>query len=133
METLLSIFINNTKLITGTDIVGQTGIEKHIKKDNKSHIFKNLHSATCFNQYKSLSFKIIDKANSKLDSKTKETLHISWRNAEAQQNNLALISSLLLVSPLCSFLSLFIFCCCCCCFCLFFSFLFHLLFSLSPH
>ena len=40
-------------------------IEEHIKKDNKSHNFKHLHSTeTCFD---SLSFKIIDKANSKFD------------------------------------------------------------------
>ena len=45
----------------------QTRIEEHIKKDNKSHIFKLLHStATCFDSYNSLCFKIIDKANSKL-------------------------------------------------------------------
>ena len=38
-------------------------IEEHIKKDNKSHIFKHLHStATCFDSYNSLSFKTIDKA-----------------------------------------------------------------------
>ena len=47
-------------------------IEEHIKKDNQSHIFKNLHStATCFESYNSLSFKTIDKANSKFDLKLK--------------------------------------------------------------
>ena len=50
--------------------------EEHIKKDNKSHIFKYLHStATCFDSYNSLCFKIIDKANSKFDLKIKEALH----------------------------------------------------------
>ena len=45
-------------------------IEEHIKKDNKSRIFKHLHSTTaCFDSYNSLSFKIIDKANSKFDLK----------------------------------------------------------------
>ena len=45
----------------------KTRIEEHIKKDNKSHIFKHLVAATgCFDSYNSLSFKIIDKANSKL-------------------------------------------------------------------
>ena len=40
----------------------KTRIEKHIKKDNKSHIFKHLHSTTTyFDSYNSLSFKIIDK------------------------------------------------------------------------
>ena len=41
-------------------------------------------------------FKIIDKANSKLDLKIKEALHINWRkpNLNAQQNHLALTLSL---------------------------------------
>ena len=61
----------------------KTRIEDHIKKDNKSHIFKHLHS---------LSFKIIDKASSKLDLKIKEALRINWRkpNLNTQQNHLAL-------------------------------------------
>ena len=71
----------------------KTKIEEHIKKDNKSYIFKHLHStATCFDSYNSLSFKIIDKANSKFDLKIKEALHINWRkpNLNAQQNHLSL-------------------------------------------
>ena len=48
----------------------KTRIEEHIKKDNKSHIFKYLHfTTTCFDSYNSLWFKIIDKANSKFDLK----------------------------------------------------------------
>ena len=73
----------------------ETGIEKHIKKDDKSHIFKHLHStATCFDSYNSLCFKIIDK--SKFDLKIKEALHINWRkpNLNAQQNHLALTLSI---------------------------------------
>ena len=65
----------------------KTRIEEHIKKDNKSHIFKYLHStATCFDSYNSLCFKITDKANSKFDLKIKEALHINWRkpNLNAQ-------------------------------------------------
>ena len=65
--------------------------------DNKSHIFKHLHSTTtCFDSYNSLCFKIIDKANSKFDLKIKEALHINWRkpNLNAQQNHLALTLSL---------------------------------------
>ena len=72
-------------------------IEEHIKKDNKSHIFKHLHStATCFDSYNSLCFKIIDKANSKFDLKIKEALHINWKkpNLNAQHNHLALTLSL---------------------------------------
>ena len=46
----------------------KTRIEEHIKKDNKPHVFKHLHSsASCFDSYNSLFFKIIDKANSKFD------------------------------------------------------------------
>ena len=82
----------------------KTRIEEHIKKDNKSHIFKHLHStATCFDSYNSLCFKIIDKANSKFDLKIKEALHINWTkpNLNAQQNHLALTLSLWLTSTLC--------------------------------
>ena len=58
----------------------KTRIEEHIKKDNKSHIFKHLYSTTTFfDSYYSLSFKIIDKANSKFDLKIKKVLHINWR------------------------------------------------------
>ena len=74
----------------------KTRIEKHIKKDNKSNIFKHLHSTvTCFDSYNSLRFKIVDKANSKFDLKIKEALHITWRkpNLNAQQNHLALTLS----------------------------------------
>ena len=78
----------------------KTRIEEHIKKDNKSHIFKHLHSTTtCFDVYfdlYSLSCRIIDKANSKFDLKIKEVLHINWRkpNLNAQQNRLAFTLSL---------------------------------------
>ena len=101
----------------------KTRTEEHVKKDDKSHIFKHLHStATCFDSCNSLCFKIIDKANSKFDLKIKEALHINWRklNLNAQQNHLALILSLYLLFPVALF-----------CLYLFFAFLFHLLFSLS--
>ena len=55
----------------------ESRIEEHIKKDDKSRIFKPLHSmATCFDSYNYLYFKIIDEANSKFDLKIKEALHI---------------------------------------------------------
>ena len=101
----------------------KTRIEDHIRKDNKSHIFKHLNStATCFDSYNSLCFKIFDKVYSKFDLKIKETLHINWSkpNLKAQQNNLALNLSLYLLSPL-SFISVVSL----------LSFLFHQLFSLS--
>ena len=66
----------------------KTRIEEHIKKDNKSHIFKHLQSTrACFDLYNSLSFKIIDKANSKFDLKIKKALHINWikPNVNAQK------------------------------------------------
>ena len=75
----------------------KTRIEEHFKRDNKSHIFKHLHSSeTCFVSYNSLWFKIIDKDNSKFDLKIIEVLHIHWRkpNLNAQQNHLALTLSL---------------------------------------
>ena len=70
---------------------------KNIKNHNKSHIFKHLHSTTTrFDSHNSLSFKIIDKANSKFDLKTKGALHINGRkpNLNARQNHLALTLSL---------------------------------------
>ena len=88
---------------SSSDYIGETcrhfktRIEEHIKKDNKSHIFKHLHStATCFDSYNSLCFKVIHKVNSKFDFKIKEALHINWRkpNFNAQQNHLALTLSL---------------------------------------
>ena len=70
----------------------KTRMDQHIKKDSKSHIFKHLHSTvTCFHSYNFLSFKIIDKSNSKFDLNIKEALHITWRkpNLNAHQNHLA--------------------------------------------
>ena len=87
----------------GSSYIGETcrhfkiRIEEHIKKHNKSHIFKHLHStATCFDSFNYLCFKIIGKANPKFDLKIKEALHINWGkpNLNAQQNHLALTLSL---------------------------------------
>ena len=75
----------------------KTRIEEHINEDNKSHMFVHLHStATCFDSYNFLSFKIVDKANSKFDLKIKDALHINRRkpNLNAQQNHLSLTLSL---------------------------------------
>ena len=57
------------------------------------NIYKHLHTtATRFDSYNYLSFKIIEKANSNFDLKFKEDLHINWRkpNLNAQQNHLSL-------------------------------------------
>ena len=81
----------------------KTRTEEHIKKDNKSHIFKHLYStAICFDSYNPLCFEIIDKANSKFDLEIKEALHINWRkpNLNVQQNHLAPTLSLKLLFPL---------------------------------
>ena len=102
----------------------KTRIEEHTKKHNKSHIFKHLHFTTiCFDLSNSLSFKIIDKANSIFNLKIEESLHINWRkpNLNPQQSfschtfTIACITLLLL-----SVIIIIIF-----------SFLFHLLFSSS--
>ena len=70
---------------------------RNIPKRITSLIFKHLHStATYFDSYNSLCFKIIDKANSIFDLKIKEAFHINWRksNLNAQQNHLTLTLSL---------------------------------------
>ena len=102
----------------------KTRTEEHIKKDNKSHSFKHLHSTiTCFDSYNSLPFKIIDKANSKFDLKMKEALHIligEKPNLSAQENHLALSPFHYSFCPPCSF---------CLCFLLLFFFVVFLRFS----
>ena len=64
-------------------VISKLGLRSISKKDNKSHIFKHLHStAACFDSYDSLCFKIIDKAKSKFDLirlKIKEALRINSR------------------------------------------------------
>ena len=100
----------------------KTRIEEHIKKDNKSHIFKHLHStATCFDSYNSLSFKIIDKANCKLNVKIKKALHINWRKPKRSKKSF--ISHPFAIAPvsLALFFSFFFF--------FFFAFHFHIWFS----
>ena len=75
----------------------KTRIEEYIKKDNKLHIFKHLQSTiTFFDSNNSLSFKMIDKVNSKFNLKIKEALHINWTKPYliVQQNHLALTLSL---------------------------------------
>ena len=77
----------------------KTRIDEHIKKDNKSHIFKHLHSTTTSSySYDSLFFKIIDKTDSKtkFNLKIREALQFNWGkpNLNAQRNHLALTLSL---------------------------------------
>ena len=59
----------------------KTSIQEYIKNDNKSHIFKHLHSIeTCFESCNSLSFKIIDQANSNFELKRLYILIRSLQN-----------------------------------------------------
>ena len=51
--------------------IGET--YRHFKTRIEEHS-----TTTCFDSYNSLSFKIIDKANSKFHLKIKEALHINW-------------------------------------------------------
>ena len=66
-------------------------IEKHIKKIT-SLMFLNIYTQLQHALTRLISFKIIDKANSKSDLKIKEALHISSRkpNLNMPQNHLAL-------------------------------------------
>ena len=59
---------------------------RNISKRITSCIFLNIYTPP--QHALTLSFKIIDKANSKFDLKIKEALHINWRkpNLNAQQN-----------------------------------------------
>ena len=57
----------------------KTRIEKHVRKDNKLYIFRHLHSTvTSLDSYNYLSFILVDRANSKIDLKIIEALHINW-------------------------------------------------------
>ena len=98
---------------------------EHIKKDNQSHIFKHLHStATCFDSYNSLSFKMIDKANSKFDLIIEEALHVNWKKTKLKHSTELFISHLFTTASVHIVLRVFFFF-------FFFAFLFHLLFLLS--
>ena len=80
----------SSSYIGETCLYFKTKIAEHIKMNNKCHIFKHLHfTATCFESYNPLCFKVIYKTNSKLDLKIKEALHINWRkaNLNPQQNH----------------------------------------------
>ena len=64
-------------------------IEKNIKEENKSNIFKHLHStATGFDYYNSVCFKIIDKANSKFDLKIKKLYILIGENLTEMHNKI---------------------------------------------
>ena len=97
--------------------------KKHFKKDNKTHILKHLHStATCLHLCNSLSFKMIDKINSKFDLKIKEALHINWRIPKCTTKSFSPHPFTIAFVPLVLFCLCFVYVC---------VFLFHLLFSLS--
>ena len=94
----------------------KTRIEEHIKKENKSHIFKHLHfTATSFDSYNSLLFEITDKAHSKLKKKLK-------RSTKSFISHPFVIAAVPLVLFFLCVFFVFVFV---------FAFLFHLLFLLS--
>ena len=102
----------------------KTRIVEHIKKDNKSHIFKHLQSSeTCFDSYNCLCFKIIDKGNSKFNLKIKKLYKLTGENLKCKTKwfnpHPFTIASVLLARFCLFFIPLF------------FAFLFHLLLSLS--
>ena len=85
--------------IGGTCLHFKTKIDERIKKDNKSDISKHLYStAICFDSCISLSFKRIDKFNSKfhLQIKKVDWKNIDWKklNLNTKQNHLSLTRSL---------------------------------------
>ena len=91
----------------------KTRIEEHIKKDNKSLIFKLLHStATCFDSYNSLCFEIIDKANSKFDLKIKEVLHSNLRKLKCTTKSFSFHTFTIASVPLAPFCLCLFFSCC---------------------
>ena len=73
---------------------------RSVSKKVTSLIFLNIYTPAKHDyslySYNSLCLKIIDKANSKFDSKIKEVLQINWikANLNAKQNHLALTLSL---------------------------------------
>ena len=79
MYSLLKCFLNIMELLQSQNLYFEFMNFFTIKNTiHKSHIFKYLHStATCFDSYSFLCFKIIHKANSKFDLKIEEALHIT--------------------------------------------------------
>ena len=76
-------------------------------------VFKHLHStATSFDSYNSLCFKIFDKADSKFDLKTKEAFYINWRKLKCTTKSFSSFSCYNICHPF-SFLCVFVFFCCC--------------------
>ena len=64
---LLAVFL---AILANLIVVLKLGLKKMLKEDNKSHVFKHLHStATSFDSYDSLSFKLTDRAHPKFDLK----------------------------------------------------------------
>ena len=67
-------------------------IDKHVKKDKKSNIYKHLHNnEKCFLSSKSDCFPILDYASTQFQIKIKEGMHIDWEkpNFNKKLNHLA--------------------------------------------
>ena len=87
--------------------LGQRSISKRI---TNLMVFKHLHStATSFDSYNSLCFKIFDKADSKFDFKTKEAFYINWRKLKCTTKSFSSFSYYNICHP-------FFFSLCLCCF-----------------
>ena len=68
----------------------KTRMDEHLKTDKNSHIYKHLNGNTaCFNALNNESFSILDRADSNINLKIKEALHINWEkpNLNAQVNH----------------------------------------------
>ena len=78
--------------------LGQRSISKRI---TNLMVFKHLHStATCFDSYNSLCFKIFDKADSKFDLKIKEAFYINWRKLKCTTKSFSSFSYYNICPPL---------------------------------
>ena len=75
----------------------RTRMDEHVKRDNKSNVFKHLNDNNdCLNSYNSDCFKILDSASSNYELKIKEALHINWGkpelNAQVKHYNISIIA-----------------------------------------
>ena len=60
----------------------KTRINKHVKKDKKSHRYKDLHNnEDCFSCFNSDCFSILDYAPTQFQIKIKEAMYIAWEKS----------------------------------------------------
>ena len=91
-------------------VILKLGLRSISKRITNLMVFKHLHStATCFDSYNSLCFKILDKPDSKFDLKTKEAFYINWRKLKRATKSFSSFSFTITSVPPCSFLCDFVF------------------------